>query len=91
MLASSAKPTQRFIGLGMNRFVLIEFKSGSIVSGTGSPGPAWNRCSSSTVTDKDARDALAKRIAVRTAARMSSRSAIVETEKLADVFGRLSA
>jgi hypothetical protein len=43
------------------------------------------------VTDKDVREVEARRIAVRTAARISSRSARAETEKMAEAFGRLSA
>jgi hypothetical protein len=92
MLASSAKSTERCIGLGMNSFVLIEFNRWSRDSwGTGCPGSAFNTGSSRIVTDKDVRDVLARRITVRTAARISSRSARDETEKIAEAFGRLSA
>jgi hypothetical protein len=92
MLASSAKPAERCIDLETNSFVLIEFNRLSRPSvGTGSPGSASKTGSSSTVTDKDVREVLARRIAVRTAARISSRSARAEIEKTAEAFGRLSA
>ena len=92
MLASSAKPTERCAGLGMNSFVLIEFNRLSRSRGAlDLPALLRKTGSSSTVTDKDVREVLARRIAVRTAARISSRSARAETEKMAEAFGRLSA
>jgi hypothetical protein len=91
MLASSAKLGRPLEEPEVNSFVLMELNEFSRELGaTGAPGCRPMTHSSSTVTDRDAPELLARSAAVRTVATTSSRSARAETEKTTEVFGKLS-
>ena len=87
MLASSAKHGNRRVERGTNSLALMELSEPSNdPSGARPFASRYNMDSFSTVTESDAPEPLARSAAVRTAARISSRSAIVETEKMAETL-----
>jgi hypothetical protein len=91
MLASSAKLGRPLVEPEVNSFVLIELNELSREPcGTGAPPCKFITHSSSTVTESEAPELLAKSTAVRTVATISSRAPSAETEKMAEAFGKLS-
>ena len=91
ILASSAKLGRPLVEPEVKSFVLMELNEPSRKLGaTVAPGGRLITLSSSTVTDRDAPELLARSAAVRTVATTSSRSARAETEKTTEVFGMLS-